>query len=330
VPWDASSFAKHNHSLSPTQAGHAARIANKILERSGDEGMAIATANKMVHRGFGGHIPHYDDGGTVPQIGGVAPSAATANPNTQNLIQRFQAMSPEQLQETTLRLGPSSPLAGLAKQVLMQKRVMPQPGQQPQMGGVAPISPVQQAPMPQVPGGGGQQGFAGGGGIGFGQENPWWERREASSADSGFLHSAIPGRTDQIASSPAANSFVVPADVVSGLGEGNSLAGAHLIQMALGTGPHGIPLPRGGGGRGPPHPPSLGAMRSLENESRGGKTKKVDIMAAGGEFILKPEEVAAIGNGDVAKGHKRLEAWVVHQRQKIINEMKKLKGPVKS
>jgi len=49
MPWDAKSFkTRHNHQLSDEEAGHAARIANRILESSGDEGMAIATANKMV------------------------------------------------------------------------------------------------------------------------------------------------------------------------------------------------------------------------------------------------------------------------------------------
>ncbi len=42
MPWTAESFrSKHNHSLSSGQAAKAASIANAILKRSGDDGMAI-------------------------------------------------------------------------------------------------------------------------------------------------------------------------------------------------------------------------------------------------------------------------------------------------
>src|SRR5580765_580509 len=49
MPWNSKTFAsRHNHSLSGAGASKAASIANAILKRSGDEGMAIATANKRV------------------------------------------------------------------------------------------------------------------------------------------------------------------------------------------------------------------------------------------------------------------------------------------
>lgn len=47
MPWSGRSFRlKHNKSLTPAQAKKAATIANAILEKTGDEGEAIATANK--------------------------------------------------------------------------------------------------------------------------------------------------------------------------------------------------------------------------------------------------------------------------------------------
>jgi uncharacterized protein YdaT len=50
MPWDAKSFSsKHNHSFKGAAAGKAASIANAVLKRSGDEGMAIAVANKKVN-----------------------------------------------------------------------------------------------------------------------------------------------------------------------------------------------------------------------------------------------------------------------------------------
>ena len=50
MPWNGKSFKKHNRKLSSSESTHAARIANAILKQSGDEGMAIATANKIIGR----------------------------------------------------------------------------------------------------------------------------------------------------------------------------------------------------------------------------------------------------------------------------------------
>ena len=45
MPWDAKSFKAHNKKLSTGRAAHAAKIANAVLRRTGNEGLAIATAN---------------------------------------------------------------------------------------------------------------------------------------------------------------------------------------------------------------------------------------------------------------------------------------------
>jgi uncharacterized protein YdaT len=51
MPWTPSSFkGKHNKKLSKSKAKKASRIANAILEKTGDEGLAIATANKLVKK----------------------------------------------------------------------------------------------------------------------------------------------------------------------------------------------------------------------------------------------------------------------------------------
>lgn len=52
MPWNAETFkARHNKSLSKMQAKVAARQANAVLRRTGDEGMAIAVANKRAAKG---------------------------------------------------------------------------------------------------------------------------------------------------------------------------------------------------------------------------------------------------------------------------------------
>lgn len=73
-------------------------------------------------------------------------------------------------------------------------------------------------------------------------------------------------------------------------------------------------------------------MPSVQQAARGGSAKQdtVPILAAGGEFICNPEHVARWGGGDVEKGHRALDKFVVETRAKIIKEMSRLKGPVKS
>jgi uncharacterized protein YdaT len=46
MPWTKKSFKKHNHKLNDAQSEKAAKQANAILDKTGDEGLAIATANK--------------------------------------------------------------------------------------------------------------------------------------------------------------------------------------------------------------------------------------------------------------------------------------------
>lgn len=58
MPWDASTFHKHNKKLSEAEASKAAKQANAILKSSGDEGIAIATANKEANRRRGRLYTH--------------------------------------------------------------------------------------------------------------------------------------------------------------------------------------------------------------------------------------------------------------------------------
>ena len=48
MPWTGQTFKKHNKKLSTGQAKKAARIANAILKDTGDEGLAIRTANARI------------------------------------------------------------------------------------------------------------------------------------------------------------------------------------------------------------------------------------------------------------------------------------------
>lgn len=121
-------------------------------------------------------------------------------------------------------------------------------------------------------------------------------------AHRGPIRSAVPGRTDHVPLKVSAGSFVIPADIVSALGEGNSEAGHAILDQAL---QHGRLPRRAAGGR------------------------VVDILAAGGEYVIPPEVVNEIGKGDMKRGHDMLDRFVVETRKHLIKTLGALPGPVK-
>lgn len=206
----------------------------------------------------------------------------------------------------------------------------------------------------------------GGQGMPMSQAIPWFARAAAREDihDAGLLQSEIPGRTDHIPVSVASGAYVIPADVVSGLGEGNSLAGARILNHALGIGPYGTQLPRARGHNTLPRPPHnpyseqnapgegdrllegkpYAAGGQVENGKAvdvHGQHNPVPIMAAGNEFVVPPHIVHQLGGGDpndadprrrekhLKQGHDMLDAWVVHERKKHIKTLQKLPGPSK-
>lgn len=54
----------------------------------------------------------------------------------------------------------------------------------------------------------------------------------------------------------------------------------------------------------------------------------VEIVAAGGEYVITPENVAdRVGGGDVDIGHQNLDEFVKAYRAKTIQTLSKLPGP---
>lgn len=139
----------------------------------------------------------------------------------------------------------------------------------------------------------------------------------------GLIRSTVPGRTDRLPMSVKPHSYVVPADVVSGAGQGNTLAGADLLHQAFKTGPYGTSLPKGGGRSTIPKAPRVGSF------AEGGDAGDVDIVAAGGEFVIEPEDVERIGGGDMKRGHDLLDAMVHRIRKHTAKRLLKLPGPKK-
>lgn len=115
----------------------------------------------------------------------------------------------------------------------------------------------------------------------------------------GLLHSHVGGRTDHLPVTVKSGSYVIPADIVSALGEGNTLNGRVKLDHMF--------------------------KRSAQKEKSG---EKVPIMAAGGEYIVNPEEIKA-RFGDLETGHKALDAFVKAYRAQTIKKLKGLPGPAK-
>lgn len=140
--------------------------------------------------------------------------------------------------------------------------------------------------------------------------------RNEEIRSSGLLRSPVAGRTDRLPIGVHSNSYVIPADVVSGLGQGNTISGGHLLDHMFGgmkplkTG-HTIPK----------------APKSMM--SKGGAAGQVPIMAAGGEYIVHPDVVAHLGDGNHRKGHRILDGLVKNVRSHTIRTLKNLPSPKK-
>lgn len=166
-------------------------------------------------------------------------------------------------------------------------------------------------------------------------------RELASDSDhtGGLVNSAGPGRTDIHNVDVPAGSYVLPADIISGVGEGNTMAGANVISKMLNTGPYGIKQPSFRGGKGPPSAPApfndmshavgFQPPRMTGFAAGGASNEMIPIVIAGGEYVVPPELVKMLGGGDIKRGHDILDQFVLHIRKKTVKTLKKLPGPVK-
>lgn len=148
-------------------------------------------------------------------------------------------------------------------------------------------------------------------------------------AGGGFINSSVPGRTDRIPTSVESDSYIIPADIISGLGQGNSVAGGHIMDMILKTGPYGSSLSSHKSGNDIPRPPAAFDDGKNYQFAKGGTPKKTPVIVAGGEFRVSPIDVMRIGGGSMARGHAALDAFVKKMRAHTIKTLKKLPPPVK-
>lgn len=158
----------------------------------------------------------------------------------------------------------------------------------------------------------------------------WVTRKEAAESvphTAGLFKSSVPGRTDKLDTIVPGGSYVLPADVVSGLGEGNTMAGSAVLDKMFHSNPFGIQGAKMHGGIGIPHTPGA-PHQQVPGRADGGPTP-TRIIAAGGEYLVHPDAVKRLGGGSMKKGHRILDHFVVHARKKTAAEMNKLPGPKK-
>lgn len=123
----------------------------------------------------------------------------------------------------------------------------------------------------------------------------------AARMSGGPLKGSTPGRADAVPVDVPEGAYVIPADVVSALGEGNSEAGHKLLSDMF----------------------SPKKFKSIPAPRKFGRGGVVPIAASHGEMVLSPEQVAAAGGPEV------LDRFVRSVRAKYIDRLASLPGPRK-
>ena len=136
----------------------------------------------------------------------------------------------------------------------------------------------------------------------------------------GPIHSSVAGRTDHLPMIVPRSSYVIPADIISASGEGNTMAGFKHAKRVFEGEPY-------AGTERPYSAPEAPYGAELPHRATGGAESGVPIVAAGGEYVISPEAVAKIGNGDMELGHAALDLFVKKMRNKTIKTLQKLPGP---
>jgi hypothetical protein len=135
------------------------------------------------------------------------------------------------------------------------------------------------------------------------------KRKKGGRVHVGPIKSPHGGRTDTEEMKVPDGSYVLSADVVSHLGENNSDAGLKRAHEFFGPSGHFSKAHRSAGGK------------------SGGDGKPVECITAGGEYVIAPETVRAIGGGDLDHGHKVLDRWSMNVRKDHIKTLATLPPP---
>jgi hypothetical protein len=122
--------------------------------------------------------------------------------------------------------------------------------------------------------------------------------------EEGLVDSATPGRADLLHVRVRRGSYVIPADVVSGVGQGNTDAGVRILESRLSSG-------------------------ELPGLARGGLAAAdlVEVRLSGGEYVLNPETVEVLGQGHHEAGAKRLDGFIARVREHVMKKAATMPAP---
>lgn len=192
------------------------------------------------------------------------------------------------------------------------------------------------APRMMHSGGTAERAFGGAGLVKTPTMNPTWqEKAEARTMTRGPILSAVPGRTDAHFTHVPSGSYVIPADIVSGHGQGNTLAGSNSLQKMFKMGPYGSAMPHMGGHSTVPRPPKLGKLASGGGKYGDHVGKPVKVKLAGGEIVVPPEHVLETMERitkrklTLDEAHRIMDAWILSERKKLRKTLAKLPPPAK-
>lgn len=148
------------------------------------------------------------------------------------------------------------------------------------------------------------------GGMADGAQGGWWQRNQADPLlQGGLVPGPTGGRADALNFSVPTGAYVLPADVVSAIGDGNTQSGGRILDQMLNA--------------------RAGAQQQPGFAAGGRPAVPVPVKLSGGEYLVSPSQVAQIGGGDIEHGHDILDKFVKQTRATHIKTLKTLPGPVK-
>jgi hypothetical protein len=118
----------------------------------------------------------------------------------------------------------------------------------------------------------------------------------------GLVHGVTPGRADSVNYSVPKGAYVLPADVVSAHGQGNTLSGARILDRT--------------------YPNAETAQNATQ--------PLIPVALSDGEYVVGPNRVKQVGHGDTDFGHDILDQHVLKKRAEHRKVLGKLPGPVGS
>lgn len=287
------------------------------------QAVAIGFSEQRRNRAGGGALSAFED-----MLSGVFKNAPNRLPpelskSMSEVPGGFSKMSGDMMGSMP-QMSPSSPLSTAMTNGMSRLAPIPQNSgiaPQPAHNNVIGMSPV--ASQNRADGGFSMQ-------KGPHLSSTWQNRAEARSMHTGPVLSSVPGRTDNHPAHVPSGSYVVPADVVSGRGQGNTLAGTKALQAMFKMGPYGTSIPHLGHGSGIPKGPQLQKAHSGGGKGVNGNIgSPTPVNIAGGEIVIPPENLMETVHPNLDTAHQIMDAWVLNERKNHIKTLQGLPGPAK-